>query len=386
MKIVPVAVVFCVNMMSCNTDKPLVSEPDPEPDPSSTFTTTVRLADDNIGYRVEPMMDGGFVVSGSSGSALLVIRFDKNGDTLWTARPGFTSAFFVRHHATGNIRIATLDGTWLTLDAAGSTQSVSSLATDAILGGVSSQFDGYCLTGYKNFAASVIRIAESGDTLWNRPIQVARNVPIEYDEGWAAVETHDSSFVIAGLTYYATEPVGLPFLACLDAGGNIKWSHSYKTPKAFELRISQTSTGYRIAAVGGVGQSFLLAVSPDGDSLNYQELDIVAEDISPTNDGGFVACGRDSASVRLWKFDANDHLQWTRSFGGADAWSAVQTGDGGYAITGYTTVSGNKDVILIKTDELGQIDKALSINVLRITPNEFAVDEELLPHRYRRLP
>jgi Mg-chelatase subunit ChlD len=72
--------------------------------------------------------------------------------------------------------------------------------------------------------------------------------------------------------------------------------------------------------------------------------------------GYFVAGGRHDAWII--KTDANGNKVWDKTFGGPEddvAYSAQQTIDGGYIITGETQSygSGNKDVWLIKTDSSG---------------------------------
>jgi len=62
--------------------------------------------------------------------------------------------------------------------------------------------------------------------------------------------------------------------------------------------------------------------------------------------------------VYLIRIDANGELIWSKAFGGSQTdygWSVRQTVDEGFIIAGYTRSfgSGNEDVYLIKTDQLG---------------------------------
>lgn len=80
-----------------------------------------------------------------------------------------------------------------------------------------------------------------------------------------------------------------------------------------------------------------------------------ANAITKTNDGGYAIVGyaqsndgdiidKSDASFDYWvtKFDANDNLQWSKTFGGSNddrASSIIQTSDGGFAIFGFSSSS-----------------------------------------------
>jgi parallel beta-helix repeat protein len=89
-----------------------------------------------------------------------------------------------------------------------------------------------------------------------------------------------------------------------------------------------------------------------------------ARSLVQTGDGGYVLTGSTvSFSVGLsdfWlvKTDANGNAQWNKTYGGTnwdDVYSVVQTGDGGYALAGCTDSfgAGNGDFWLVKTDASG---------------------------------
>jgi hypothetical protein len=85
-----------------------------------------------------------------------------------------------------------------------------------------------------------------------------------------------------------------------------------------------------------------------------------------TSDGGYVMAGQTNSSGAgdddfwLVKIDASGNMQWSRTYGGADndeAYSVVQTADGGYAIAGHTYSygAGYADFWLVKTDTYGNV-------------------------------
>ena len=125
-------------------------------------------------------------------------------------------------------------------------------------------------------------------------------------------------------------------------------------------------------AVNNVGQ--LTFVKTYGGTKNDS-----AQSITATSDGGYAILGytqsndnditdKQDESFDYWvlKFDANDQLQWQKTYGGtADdrGYDIIQTSDGGYAILGYsfsndgdTSVnSGLQDYWLVKLDSNGNI-------------------------------
>ncbi len=91
----------------------------------------------------------------------------------------------------------------------------------------------------------------------------------------------------------------------------------------------------------------------------------VAHDVRQTADGGYIIAGYtrsfgNMSGRNLWlvKTDSSGNEEWNSALGGNDdeeAYSVVQTPDGGYTVAGYTKSFGlgMKDVILIKTDSTG---------------------------------
>jgi len=94
--------------------------------------------------------------------------------------------------------------------------------------------------------------------------------------------------------------------------------------------------------------------------------DDYASSVVQTSDGGYAIAGLNSTypigpfDLQFVKTDSAGNMQWIRTYGGTGdegAYSIVQTGDGGYAIAGYTRSfgAGENDFWLVKTDSSGNV-------------------------------
>jgi len=101
--------------------------------------------------------------------------------------------------------------------------------------------------------------------------------------------------------------------------------------------------------------------------------DDYAQSVIQTSDGGYAAAGYTSSfgagnnDLFLVKFDSTGSIDWARAVGGADddyGSSVVQTMDGGYAVTGYTSGFGaaSSNFFLVKFDSIGSMDWAKVIS------------------------
>ncbi len=85
--------------------------------------------------------------------------------------------------------------------------------------------------------------------------------------------------------------------------------------------------------------------------------------LAPTSDGGYIVTGQTQSygtAGDLWlaKFDSSGTEEWTKTLGGASpdvGQSVIQSRDGGYVVTGYTSSygAGNEDLWLVKFDSSG---------------------------------
>jgi|GEM_PF-311081 len=137
-----------------------------------------------------------------------------------------------------------------------------------------------------------------------------------------------------------------------------------------------TDGGYIMAgytcADGAASDLWLTKIDPAGQVQWKRTFGGTAEDIGyyvrQAADGGYIVTGSTKSygvgNERLWllKVSPDGTKEWDKTFGGFvsssgdGGWSADNTADGGYIITGYTRSfgAGGKDLWLIKTDGLGR--------------------------------
>ena len=198
------------------------------------------------------------------------------------------------------------------------------------------------------------------------------------DNGNSVVQTSDGGYAIAGSTLSYGAGVSDVYLVKTDASGNMLWNKTYGGPgNDYGTSVVQTNDGgYAIAGYTysfGAGVSDVYLVKTDangnmqwnktygGNSTDY------GYSVVQTGDGGYATTGYTASfgvsvnDVYLVKTDANGNMQWNKTYGGAlndGAWFMARTTDGGFAITGYTYSygAGGADIYLVKTDANGNME------------------------------
>ncbi len=169
-----------------------------------------------------------------------------------------------------------------------------------------------------------------------------------------------------------------PFIHVYDAFGFSTWAASLGGPGTddiFRGVEAASGGGYIVAGTtdsfgAGKNDAWLIKLDEDG-NVAWQRTyggkgGDVARAIRSTADGGFVIGGITysftSGAADFWvlKFDANEDLQWQKSYGGPsnDMAHAIEpTSDGGFLVGGFTTSFGAvlKDYFVIKLDSEGNV-------------------------------
>ncbi len=363
----------------------------------TTFQKTYGGASMDVGYSVQQTMDGGYIITGTTnsyGSGLkdvYLIKTNSFGDTLFTKTYGMTSytndiGVFVRQTTDkGYIIIGYFD--------ANSAPNAYLIKTDSLGNGEwSGMFDGaqggqskgkcvlqtndggYIFTGYTEDNAtagsgiSLIKTDSNGILLWNWICDAGNS----NEEGHSIKQTADGGYIITGekLSFVTLEKD--VFLLKTDNGGVLLWSRTYGgLNNENGNSVEQTTDGgYIIAGTTnsfGSGQNdiFVIKTSAIGNILWTKTYGGTGNDsstyIQRTTDGGYIIAGSTTSfgagnsDVYLIKIDSVGIVTWSKTFGtnGDEyGYSAQQTIDGGYIITGSSGAI-NPDIYLIKTDANG---------------------------------
>ncbi len=259
------------------------------------WTKTFGGTDYDRGYSVQQTTDGGYIIvgetssfgNGNGHSDVYLIKTDAMGIEQWTQTFGGTD------HESGYSVQQTTDGGYIIV---GETHSFAN--------GMPS------VNGEPTLY--LIKTAANGVEQWSWAF-VGTDVE---GVGYCVQQTTDGGYIITGEVYSSNDLSVIK----TDANGMTQWSKTF------------------------------------GDSNMSDE----GKSVQQTNDGGYIIVGtyavaNGGSSVYLIKTDASGIEQWTKTFGGTDGdfgYSVQQTTDGGYIVTGSTrsfSINGNRNVYLLKT-------------------------------------
>jgi len=149
--------------------------------------------------------------------------------------------------------------------------------------------------------------------------------------------------------------------AYVTSGDSVTVSHLWSSPGTFNVKAQARDrdsvvTAWSSACNSGVYYEWARTFGGSGNDYGYS--------VQLTGDGGYIVAGYTTpmgsshTDLLLVKVSASGDTLWSRTYGGAlheVGYSARQTGDGGYIITGYTDSYGgaNGNLWLIKTDATG---------------------------------
>jgi hypothetical protein len=261
-------------------------------DGNIVWTRTYGGDSTDIGYSVKQTSDGGYIIAGQSNSFrsgdsilfpndMYLIKTNSQGDTIWTKTWGY------------------------------------GYSNEVALSVLQTSDNKYIVTGYANGMAisavyiCIVKFDANGDTLW-------RKFYGDHSASYSVQPTFDGGYIIAGWSWVCGPESVAVWLLKTDANGDTIWTKLYR-----------------------------------GQSHNY------AYSVQQTIDKGFIIAGwtyylYPNNDVYLIKTNADGDSLWTKTFGGANddrGYSVQKTSDGGYIVAGYTYSfgSGGSDIYLIKT-------------------------------------
>jgi len=362
---------------------------------SPGWMRTFGGAEVDRGYSVQQTSDGGYIITGETFSYgagsndVWLIKTDANGNKVWDKTFGgeySDAGQSVQQTTDGGYiitgkksRYGNMADVWLI-----KTDSNGNRQWDKTFWGVSGDYGrsvrqtsdgGYIITGetysygpqpYSNVL--LIKTDAAGNTVWGKAFGRGG----EYDDvGYSVQQTSDGGYIITGYTAIRRVFMSDVWLIKTDSSGNKQWDKTFgRMPWDAGYSVQQTSDGGYIIAgdtasyLTNISDVWLIKTDSSGNrqwdkTLGGTEWD-VGYSVQQTSDGDYVITGYTEAlgtytwNVLLIKTDANGDKIWDKTFEGAYSdvgYSVQQTSDGGYIITG----SGRADVLLIKTDENGNV-------------------------------
>jgi hypothetical protein len=218
----------------------------------------------------------------------------------------------------------------------------------------------------------LIKIDSNGVMQWNRTYGGTGN-----DEAYSVEQTTDGGYITAGST--ASYGAGMCdfWLVKTDANGIMQWSKSYggaENETAFYVRQTFDGgyivAGYTDSFGAGGSDGWLVKTDTNGQMQWNKTYGGAGTDqaysVVQTRDGGYIIAGETNSSgagdFNYWlvRTDSAGTQLWSKTYGGATtdvATSVQQTNDSGYIVAGYTDSfgAGGSDGWLVKTDTNGQM-------------------------------
>ncbi|MEO8147069.1 MAG: T9SS type A sorting domain-containing protein [Bacteroidia bacterium] len=364
----------------------------------NTFEKNYGGSRGDYGRAMATTVDGGFIITGQTFNSdslgdTYLMKTDKNGVKQWEKIIGGNAL------EGGNSIIQTTDGGYLITNHTESygagdcdswlikTDNTGNILWNVTYGGIGDDVgeqgietsDGnYIVAGIERSLdtlgnAFLTKYDNAGNLIW---VKTYGGPGVE--AGVRIVETVDGGFFIAGET--TTNSLGLRDILVFrtNSAGDLMWLKNIGgagDEEAFGL-CATNDGGYVIAGVStsfgsGDDDVYLIKMDDIGNKLWSKNIgglnNDVANSIVAAADGGFMITGftksfGDSMDAFIIKTDKFGNQHWMKTFGDKNhlnecKWIVV-CADGGYAITGSTTVKDfpdNADVYLVKTDNEGNV-------------------------------
>lgn len=296
--------------------------------------------------------DSGFAMAPMTNSGdLRIVKFDKNGNFLWSKQYG-------AGYGSPRSIIQTSDGGF------------------ALVG------DEYYFTP-SVFKSYVVKTDAFGNMQWDKALFTTSTL-----RGCDIVQNTDNSYVICGIDQ-SWQPTGNVLLYKLSSNGNLIWCKSIGTPALDEAySIKKTAdNGFIISGNTSINGNDIMLIKTDSAGVvewayaygtpsydgNY-----ISHSLDTDADGGYSFFGYTmtgtvgSADLLLLKTTSNGDVAWSRTYGSIYSESGytfgLQANDGGYVISGRRAGNLLGDILAIKTNAVGSCGcNESSITLLKTT-------------------
>jgi len=347
--------------------------------------------------------DGGYAIAGTTSSFgaggydFWLIKVDKNGNMEWnktyggtksdvaaalvcTADGGYVMVGETRSYGEGESDF------WLVkVDSSGNLQwnkTFGEQTADIATCVIQTNDGGYALGGYwlENDAsedALFVKTDSSGNVQWTRTYGGA-----EEESVYSVVQTSEGGYALAGVTTsYSDEGKPDFWLVKTDSNGIMEWNKTYtdQNTDCAKSLIQTSDGGYTLAgfvrpAIIAPSDVWVINVDSTGNSVwnvTWKSVGYAMfNSMIQTGDGGYLVSGATSylrgfldlgSFMFLLKIDANGTVQWTKTFDGLgdnNSLFVAQTENDGYALVGTTksTDEGTYyDIWFAKADPHGDV-------------------------------
>lgn len=349
-------------------------------------------------YSLVKTNDGGYAVAGDTNSFgagsrdFWLVKTDSNGNEQWNKTYGGTGDDY--YAILGHSLVQTSDrgyalagstnsfgagdyDFWLVkTDANGKMQwnkTYGGMNDESMLGMIQTNDGGYAMVGGTNsfgvggYDCWFVKTDSSGNMQWNKTYGSP-----SYDErGYAVVQTSDGAYALLGSNHTGYERNDV-LLFRLNSNGDVEWKKTYNRSYQNDFGdalVQNSDGGFTIAGLASSSwaeeyDGWLFRTDANGNMLWNRTYGGGATDqftlMCLTDDGGYGMAGATRSfgaggffDFWLVKVDASGNMQWNKTYGGTgwdEARCIVETGDGGYAVAGWTDTfgAGSDDFWLIK--------------------------------------
>jgi len=347
--------------------------------------------------------DGGYAIAGTTssfgvgGSDFWLIKVDENGNMEWNKTYGGTESDvatalvctadggYVMVGETSSYGEGESDFWVVKVDSSGNPQwnkTFGEQTVDIATCVIQTNDGGYALGGYwlENDAskdALFVKMDSSGNVQWTRTYGGAGGEKV-----YSVVQTSEGGYALAGVTTsYSDEGKPDFWLVKTDSNGIMEWNKTYteQNTDCAKSLIQTKEGGYTLAgfvrpAIIAPSDVWVINVDSTGNSVwnvTWKSVDFaMVNSLIQTGDGGYLVSGATrylrapynlSSFMFLLKIDADGIIQWIKTFDGLgnnNSLFVAQTENDGYALAG-TTKSTDKgtyyDIWFAKTDPHGNV-------------------------------
>lgn len=361
------------------------------PAQSKSFIKLLGSSGVDVGYDIKQTPDEGYIAVGSQTVndvvSIACYKTDKNGNTTWSNTYGVGEARRIQV-TSGGYAVLGNDGTNMKLlflneagveissktynkasyQSSGNCLQVTSDGGFILVGSTESPSANVNPAGTKD--VYVVRTNATGDTLWTKQYG-----GMAEDQGNFIQQKADGSFILVGMTasFPAKTETNIWIVEIDQNGGILGQVTVNHSPVDIGESIEILSDGsYIILGTTASNGGDMLLVKLEQNifgnswtkSFGSNNMN-GGKSVKTTSDGGFILSGTSTAAddgltrMNLIKTDANGIEIWNQEYGGGSSSntgnSVYQTGDGGYISTETSKLGENSMILLIKTDENGDL-------------------------------